>query len=67
MEREKSSWWMSFSREASHSESAEIVACQYGDPLELPGMSPTAILQIAKEVVLARSGTWDIEVARDAG
>ena len=65
VEREKSSWWTSFSREASHSESAEIVACQYGDPLELPGMSPTAILQIAKEVVLARSGTWDIEVARE--
>jgi len=65
VEREKASWCTSFSREASHSESAEIVACQYGDPLELPGMSLTAILQIAKEVVLARSGTWDSEVARE--
>lgn len=65
VEREKVSWWTSFSREASHSESAEIIACQFGDPLELPGMSPTVILQIAKEVVLARSGTWDTEVVRE--
>jgi tetratricopeptide (TPR) repeat protein len=65
VEREKASWWTDFSREASHSESAEIVACQYGDPLELPGMSPRAILQIAKEVVLARGGLWDIEAARE--
>ncbi len=63
VERERSSWWTSFCREESQSESAEIVVCQYGDPLELPGMSPTAILQIAKEVVLARSGIWDTQVA----
>jgi hypothetical protein len=65
LEREKLSWWTSFSREESHSESAEIVACQHCDHLELPGMSRSVILQRAKEVVLARKGTWDSEVERD--
>jgi tetratricopeptide (TPR) repeat protein len=65
VEREKSSWWTTFSREDSQSESAEIIECQYGDPLELPGMSLEAILQIAKEVVDSRKGTWDAEVARE--
>jgi hypothetical protein len=65
VEREKSSWWTTFSREDSQSESAEIVACQHGNPLALPGMSLDAILQIAKQVVDSRKGTWDAEVARD--
>lgn len=65
VERERSWWWTSFCREESQSESAEIVVCQHGDPLELPGMSPTAILQIAKEVVLARSGIWDRQAASE--
>jgi tetratricopeptide (TPR) repeat protein len=64
VEREKSSWWTTFSREDSHSESAEIIACQYGDPLNLPDMSLDAILQIAKEVVDSRNGNWNAAVAR---
>jgi tetratricopeptide (TPR) repeat protein len=63
VEREKSSWWTMFSREDSQSESAEVIACQYGDPLNLQGMSLEAILQIAKEVVDSRNGNWDAEVA----
>lgn len=65
VEREKSSWWTTFSREDSQSESAEIIACQHGHPLELPGLSLEAILQIAEEVVRSRKGTWDAEVARE--
>lgn len=63
VEREKSSWWATFSREDSQSESAEIIACQFGDPLDLPGMSLEAILKIAKEVVDSRKGKWNEEVA----
>lgn len=65
IEREKSSWWTTFSREDSQSEWAEIIVCQYADPLELPGMSLEDLLQIAKEVVQSRQGTWDAEVARE--
>ncbi len=65
VEREQSSWWTTFSREDSQSESAEIVASQHGDPLALPGMSLEAILHIAKEVVDSRKGTWDAAVARE--
>lgn len=63
VEREKSSWWTTLSREDSQSESAEILACQHGAPIALPGLSLEAILQIAKEVVLSRHGTWDAEIA----
>ena len=51
VERDKSSWWTTFIREDSQSESAEIVATQHGEPLDLPGMTMEAILQLAHEVV----------------
>lgn len=63
VEREKSSWWTTFSREDSQSESAEIIASQFGEPLALPGLSLEAILLIAKEVVHSQQGTWDDEIA----
>ncbi|XZE44052.1 SMEK domain-containing protein [Pirellulaceae bacterium SH467] len=63
VEREKSSWWTTFSREDSQSESAEIIACQFGEQLALPGLSLEAILLIAKEVVHSQQGTWDDEIA----
>ena len=47
VERGKDSWWPTFSREESQSESAEIAACQHGEPLGVPGLAPEAILQIA--------------------
>jgi len=63
VEREKRSWWTTLSREDSQSESAEIIACQYGEPLALPGLSLEAILQIAEEAVHSRQGTWNAEIA----
>lgn len=65
VEREKRAWWATFIREDSQSESAEMTAWQYANPLELPSMSLDAVLQIAREVVLSRNGTWNAEVARD--
>ena len=48
VERDKGSWWTTFGREDSQSESAEIAACMHDEPLGLPGC-PQAILQLAEE------------------
>jgi tetratricopeptide (TPR) repeat protein len=65
VERDKGSWWTAFSREESQSESAEITACQHGEPLVLAALPPEAILQLADEVVRTRNGTWNAAIARE--
>ena len=65
VERDKSSWWTTFSREASLSESAEIAACMHGEPLGLPRLLPKAILELAEDVVRARNGKWNAVLARE--
>ena len=39
VERELGFWWSTFCRDESHSERAEILGCQHGDPLSLSGLS----------------------------
>jgi tetratricopeptide (TPR) repeat protein len=65
VERGKDSWWTTFSREESQSESAEIAACEHGEPLGVSGLSPEAILQLAEQVVRARNGAWNPALARE--
>ena len=65
VERDKGSWWSTFSREESMSESAEIVACLHDEPFGLPELPAEAILLLAEEVILARKGTWNVEFARE--
>lgn len=62
LERNKGSWWSTFSREESQSESAEIIACRYADPLAISGLPGAAVRQLAEEVVRARGGAWNAAI-----
>lgn len=59
VERNKGSWWPTFFRDESQSESAEIAACQHGEPLRLKGLSGEAILDLAGEVVGKQKRKWN--------
>jgi tetratricopeptide (TPR) repeat protein len=65
LERDKGSWWTTYSRDESQSESAEIAACRYGEPLNLSWLTLEATLQLAEEVVHSRNGTWNPTIARE--
>lgn len=64
LERNILSWWPDFLRKESPSESAEVLACQRGDPMELRGLDQRALLKIAKEVVLCKGAEWENEKAK---
>ena len=65
VERGYDSWWTTFSREESQSESGVIAAFRHSEPRDLPQLAPEAILQLAEEVVRSRHGTWNATVARE--
>jgi serine/threonine protein kinase/tetratricopeptide (TPR) repeat protein len=65
VERGQDAWWTTFGREESQSESAEIATCQHGEPLGVAGLPPEAIFQLAEQVVRARNGAWNPELARE--
>jgi hypothetical protein len=65
LEREIEFWWSRFCREESHSERAEIIGCQHGDPLRLSGLDLEDILALAQGLITSRNGVWSQAVARD--
>jgi hypothetical protein len=58
-EREQGSWWSQLLREESQSEYAELIACQYGDPLRLGHLAREALMTLAAEVAHRNRIPWN--------
>jgi tetratricopeptide (TPR) repeat protein len=58
LERDERSWWSRFLREESSSESAELVSCQYTDPLRLGPLSPAELDAIAVDAAASQKVVW---------
>ena len=63
LEREESSWWATFCREDSLSESAQVMGTQYKEALCVSDLKPDSILEIAKQILTAKGQKWDAAVA----
>lgn len=59
VEREQGSWWSQFLREESQSEYAELIACQYADPLYLGHLAREALRTLAAEVAHRNQIPWN--------
>ena len=64
VERDQGSWWPRFLREESHSESTELIACLYDDPLRLGSLAPEALHAIAADVASSQQSPWRDSKAR---
>lgn len=64
LERERGSWWPLFLREGSQSESAELVACQHDDPLQLGSLTPDALRALGADVARSQHIPWSDSTAR---
>jgi tetratricopeptide (TPR) repeat protein len=64
VERDRGSWWPRFFRDESLSESTEMLACQYDEPLHLEGLAPEALRALAAQVARSRNRPWTDSISR---
>jgi len=58
LERDEGSWWSRLLRKDSHSEAAELAACQHDEPLRLGPLRPSDLFAIATDVAKLRGVPW---------
>lgn len=58
LERDEESLWSRLLRKDSHSEAAELAACQHHEPLRLGPLGPSDLFAIATDVAKLREVPW---------